>query len=187
MNTPMETKLKLLVDTSLELIDATMYRKIIGPLMYMTNTRPNICFDVNTLIQFLVDPRRVHLVATKHVMRYLKGTLDYGLNYDGDNDFRLSGYTNSDWAGSVSDRKSTSRCCFSLGSAMISWKSRKQSSVSLSMVEAEYIVACSASYESIWLWKLLIDLFDLDMEATWILCDNQSYIKMTENPVFHDK
>jgi hypothetical protein len=104
-----------------------------------------------------------------------------------DNNFRLSGYTDSDWVGSVSDRKSTSGCCFSLGSTMISWKSRKQSSISLSTAEAEYIVACSASCEAIWLRKLLTGLFDLEMEATVILCDNQSCIKMTENHVFHDK
>jgi hypothetical protein len=89
--------------------------------MYLTNTRPDIFFFINTLSQFLVEPRRVHLVAAKHVMRYLKGTIDYGLSYDGDHDFTLSGYTDADWAGSVSDRKSTSGCCFSLGSTMISW------------------------------------------------------------------
>jgi hypothetical protein len=96
MNTPMETKLKLVVDTSSELIDATLYRHIIGLLMYLTNTRPYICFAVNTLIQFLVEPKRVHLVAAKHVMRYLKVTLYCGLSYNGDHDFRLSGYTDSD-------------------------------------------------------------------------------------------
>ena len=79
MNIAMETKLKLLVDTSSELVDVTLYRQIIGSLMYMTNTRPDICFVVNTLSQYLVEPRRVHLVAAKHVMRYLKGMLDYGL------------------------------------------------------------------------------------------------------------
>jgi hypothetical protein len=136
MNTPKEAKLKLLVDTSSELIDATLYRQIIGSLMYLTNTRPDICFAMNNLSQFLVEPRRVHLVAAKHVMRYLKGTIDYGLNYDGDHDFTLSGYIDVDWAGSVSDRKSTSGCCFSLGSTMISWQSRKQSSIALSTTEA---------------------------------------------------
>jgi hypothetical protein len=102
-------------------------------------------------------------------------------------DFKLYGYTDSNWAGSASDRKSTSGCCFSLGSAMISWQSRKQSSIALSTTEADYIVACFASCEAIWLRKLLTGLFDLEMEATVILCDNQSCIKMTENPVFHDK
>jgi hypothetical protein len=187
MNTPMEAKLKPLVDTSSDLIDATLYRQIIGSLMYLPNTRPDICFAMNTLSQFLVEPRRVHIVDAKHVMRYLKGTMDYGLSYDGDHDFTLSGYTDSDWAGSVADRKSTFRCCFSLGSAMISWQSRKQSSIALSTTEAEYIVRCSASCEAIWLRKLLTDLFDLEMEATMILCDNQSCIKMTENHVFHDR
>jgi hypothetical protein len=187
MNTPMEVKLKLLVDTSSELIDATLYRQIIRSLMYLMNTRLDICFSMNTLSQFLVEPRCVHLVAEKHVMRYLKGTIDYGLSYDGDHDFTLSGYTDADWVGSVFDRKITSRCYFSLGSAMISWQSRKQSSISLSTVEVEYIVACFASYEAIWLRKLLTDLFDLEMRATLILCDNQRCIKMTENPVFHDR
>jgi hypothetical protein len=139
MNTPMETKLKLLVDTSSELVDATLYKQIIGSLMYQTNTGPGICFPVNTLSQYLAEPRRVHLVAAKHVMRFLKGTLDFGLRYTGDHDFKMVGYTNSDWVGSVSDRKSTSGCCFSLGSAMTSWKSRKQSSIALSTIEAEYI------------------------------------------------
>jgi hypothetical protein len=108
MNTPMETKLKLLVDTSSELVDATLYRQLIGSLMYLTNTMLDICFVVNTLSQYLVEPRRVHLVATKHVIRYLKGTLDFGLCYNGDRDLRLIGYTDLDWAGSVSDKKSTS-------------------------------------------------------------------------------
>jgi hypothetical protein len=81
--------------------------------------------------------------------------MDYGLSYDGDHDFTLSGYTNADWAGSVADRKSTSGCCFSSGSTMISWQSRKQSSIALNTAEAEYIAACSASCEAIWLRKLL--------------------------------
>jgi hypothetical protein len=172
MNTPMEAKLKLLVDTLSELIDDTLYRQIIGSSMYLTKTRPDICFVVNTLSQFLVEPIHIHLVATKHVMKYLKGTLDCGVSYDGDHDFTLSGYTDSDWVGNVSERKSTSGCCFSLGSAMISWQSRKQSNIALSTAKAEYIVACFSSCEAIWICKLLIGLFDLDMEATMILCDN---------------
>jgi hypothetical protein len=120
-------------------------------------------------------------------MRYLKGTLDCGLSYDGDHDFRLSGHTDSDWVGSVSNRKTTSRCCFSLGSAMISWQSRKQSIIALSTTEAKYIATCSASCEAKWIRKLLTGLFDLEMEETTILCDSQSWIKMTKNHVFHDK
>jgi hypothetical protein len=137
MNTPMETNLKLLVDTSSKLVDVTLYRHIIGSFMYLTNTRPYICFVVNTLSQYLVEPICVHLVSTKHVMRYLKGMLDYGLCYTRDHDFILFGYTNSNWAGSVSNRNKTLGCCFSLGSTMTSWKRRNKYSISLSMAEAK--------------------------------------------------
>jgi hypothetical protein len=121
MNTPMEMKLKLLVDTLSELIYAMLYRQIIGSLMYLTNTRLDICFSMNNLGQLLVESRHVHLFSAKHVRRYLKSTLDYGLSYDEDHNFKLSGYTDSDWARSVSDRKITLGCCFNLGSTMISW------------------------------------------------------------------
>jgi hypothetical protein len=86
MYTPMETKLKLLVDTSSELVDVSLYKRIIGSVMYLTNTRPDIFFSLS---QYLVEPRRVHLDDAKHVMRYLKGTLDFGLCYTRDRDFRL--------------------------------------------------------------------------------------------------
>ena len=134
MATPMDTQLKLLVDASSELVDVTLYKQIIGSFMYLKNTRLDICFAVNTLSQYLVEPRHVHLVTTKHVIRYLKGTIDYGLSYTRDQDFRLYSYTYSDQEGSVSDRNITSRGCFSLGFAMISWLSRNQSSVALRSV-----------------------------------------------------
>jgi hypothetical protein len=92
MNTPMEMKLKLLVDTSSKLVDATLNRHIIGSVMYLMNTRLDTCFSLS---QYLVETRRVHIVASKHMMRYLKGTLDFGLYYTKDHDFRLIGYTNS--------------------------------------------------------------------------------------------
>ena len=97
---------------------------------------------MNTLSQYLAQPRRVHLIATKHVMRYIKGTIDFGIYYDGNHDYRLYGYTDADWAGSILDRKSsTTGGCYSLGSVMISIFCRKQFSVALSTAEAEYIVA----------------------------------------------
>ena len=82
MTTPMASNLKLLSDASSETVDATMYCQMIGSLMYLTNTRPDICFAVNTLSQYLIDLRRVHLTAAKHILRYLKGTVDYGIKYD---------------------------------------------------------------------------------------------------------
>ena len=118
MATPMASNLKLLNDASSESIDATMYRQMIGSLMYLTNTIPDICFAVNTLSQYLTDPRSVHLTAAKHILRYLKGTIDYGIKYDVNQNINLEGYVDSDWAGSAIDRKSTSGCCFSMGSCL---------------------------------------------------------------------
>jgi hypothetical protein len=108
MTTPMTTNPKLLCDTLLEIMDSTLYRQMIGSLMYLTNTRLDICFAVNTLSQYMVEPKHVYLIAAKHVMRYLKGTIEYGIKYDADCEFRLQGYSDSDWGGSVTDRKSTS-------------------------------------------------------------------------------
>ena len=161
MTTLMESNLKLLSDSSSKAVDATMYRQMIKSLMYLMNTRSDICFVVNTLSQFLKDPRHVHLIVAKHILRYLKGTVDYGLNYEVNQKINIEGYVDSYWAGSAIDRKSTSGCCFNMESGVISWFSRKQSSVALSTAEAEYEAACSASYEAVWLRKLLSDLFDL--------------------------
>ena len=91
----MDTNLKLLSNESSELVDMTQYRHIIGSLMYLTNSRPYICFVVNTLSRYLVEPIHVHLVVAKHVRRYLKGTVDYGLSYHGDHEFRLYSYADS--------------------------------------------------------------------------------------------
>ena len=100
--------------------------------MYLVNTRPNMRYAINILIQYMVQPKRAHWVAAKHVLRYLKGTVDYGLNYERRDGIELIGYTDSDWVGSAVDRKSTSRCCFNFGSTVVSWFSRKQNSVALS-------------------------------------------------------
>jgi hypothetical protein len=126
-------------------------------------------------------------VAAKHVLMYLCGTVDYGLDYHRGDGVHLVGCTNSDWAGCVSDRKSTSGCCFGLRSIVVSWFSWKQKLVALSSTEAEYIVASQASYEALWLRKMLVGLFDVQLRPTVIYCDNQSCIKISENLVFHDR
>ena len=102
-------------------------------------------------------------------------------------DVKLQGYTDSHWAWSVVDQKNTFGCCFSLGSGMISWLSRKKTSVALSTLEAKYIAASVASREAVWLRKLLAGIFDLELEPTLIHCDNQSCVKLNENLVFHDR
>ena len=107
------------------------------------------------------NPRNFHLIAAKHILRYLRDTIDYGLKYDANQNINLEGYVDSDWQGSAIDRKSTSGCCFSMGSSVISWFNRKQSYVALSIAEAEYVTSCLTCFEAVWLRTLLFDLFDL--------------------------
>ena len=178
MTTPMAWNLKLLSVPSSDSTDATMYRQMIGSLLYLTNTILDIFFAVNTLSQFLMDLRHVHLMVAKHALRYLKGTVEHELKYDANPKTNLEGYVDSDWASSAIDRKSTSGCCFSMGSGVISWFSKKKSRVALSTAKAEYVTACSSSREAVWLRKLLSDLFDLQLDATCIHCDNQSCLKL---------
>ena len=104
MAIPMESNLKLLCDASSKMFDSTMYRQMISSLMYLTNTRPDICFVVNTLNQSLVDPIHVHLIATNHVLRYLKGTVDYGLKYDVNQKIKKHGYVDSNLEGVMLSR-----------------------------------------------------------------------------------
>ena len=98
ITTPMASNLKLLSDASSKVVDATMHHQMIRPLLYLTNTRLDICFAVNTLSQFLIDPRHVHLISKKHILRYLKGIVDYGLKYEANQKINLEGYVDLDWA-----------------------------------------------------------------------------------------
>jgi hypothetical protein len=187
MPTPMVTNWRKLSASESELGDATRYRQLVGSLMYLVNTRPDICFVVNTLSQYTVEPRRVHLIAEKHVLRYIAGSVEYGLDYVRGDGVGLIGYTVSDWARCAVDRKSTSGCCFGLGSIVVSRFSRKRKSVALSSAEVEYMAASQASCKDIWLRKLLVGLFDHELRPTVIHWDNQSCIKLFENSFFHDR
>jgi hypothetical protein len=109
--------------------DPTLYQQIIGSLMYLIHTRLDICYAVNALIHFMCEPKHIHMVVVKHIVRYVRGTIAYGFRYTSSGGVMLHGYTNSVWMGSTVDRKSTSIYFFSLGSAMISWSSRKQGSI----------------------------------------------------------
>jgi hypothetical protein len=106
------------------------------------------------------------------VMRYLKGTMDYGLKYVVESEINLLGYSDSDWADSVANQKSTLGCCFTLGSDMISWIIKKKPCVEIGTTEAKYVASCAKSHEEVWLRKLLTVLYNIAMEATCILCDN---------------
>ena len=116
----------------------------------------------------------MHWTIAKHILRYITVIVDYGLDYVKSDGVKLVGYSDSHWASCASDRKSTSRCCFELGSVVVSWFNRKQKSVALSSVEAKYMVVSQVSCEAIWLRKLLVGLFGREMRSTTIYCDNQS-------------
>jgi hypothetical protein len=131
MITPMTTNLNTLGYSYSDLVDPTIYMQLIGSLMYLVNTRRDIFFVVNTLSQFMVESRQVHWVATKQVLRYLWGTIGFGLRYVIGDGVRLHGYSGSYWEGSVVDLKSTSGGSFSLGSTVLSWFSRKPTSMEL--------------------------------------------------------
>ena len=143
MTTPMASNLKLLSDASLGAVDATMYHQMIGSLMYLMNTRRDTFFAVNTLSQFLTDPRNVHLI----IASTMRGIVDYGLKYEANQKTKLEGYVDSDWAGSSIERKSTSRCCFSMGLGVISQFSGKESCMALRIAEEKYVASCSVIQE----------------------------------------
>ena len=135
----------------------------------------------------MVKPTKIFWKASKHVLRYLSGTSGYGLWYRQEDGAKLCGFTDADWAGSPTDRKSTSGGVFSIGSIAVSWYSRKERFVALSSVEAEYMAASLAACEAIWMRKILVGLFGFHLEPTVIYCDKQSCIKLSDNPVFHDR
>ena len=166
--------------------DKKVYQEIVGSLIYvMTATRPDLSFIVTKLSQFMSNPSSCHLYLAKHVLRYLKGTLDYKLRFrksmQGEN---VHGYCDADW-GSSEDRKSITGYVFKIceDSSAVSWKSRKQPTVALSTCEAEYMALAAAIQESKFLRNLLTELYVLCSVPTTIFCDNQSAIFLSKNPV----
>ncbi|KAK5777458.1 hypothetical protein PVK06_045425 [Gossypium arboreum] len=151
-----------------EQVSESTYRSLIGCLLYLTATRPDIMFVVNVLSRFMHCCDMQNLQAAKRVLRYIKGTLSHGLQFSKTENLKLVGYTDSDWAGSKDDMKSASGYAFTLGSAMFCWSSRKQSMVAQSKAEAEYVAATSAVNQAIWLRKILADLNLHQREATEI-------------------
>eukprot|EP00253_Pinus_taeda_P005301 PITA_05301 len=158
--------------TSGEEVDATVYRQLVGSLMYLVITRPDICYAVNQLSQAMVKPTKLFWNVGKHVLRYLRGTSGYGLWYRQEDEVKLCGFTDADWAGIPTDRKSTSGGVFSIGSIAVSWYSKKQRSVALRSAEAEYMAASLAACEAIWMRKILVGLFGSHLDPTMIYFDN---------------
>nr|CAN63433.1 hypothetical protein VITISV_033829 [Vitis vinifera] len=157
-STPMNQKEKFCKEDSAKKVDEGLYRSMIGCLMYLTTTRPDIMHVVSLLSRYMHCASEIHFQATKRVIRYVKGTMDYGIKFSQVQSFNFHGFSNSDWAGCVDDMRSTSGYCFSFGSGVFSWSSRKQEVVAQSTAEAEYIAAVAAVNQALWLRKLLTDL-----------------------------
>ena len=140
--------------------------------MYLTATRPDILFPVSVLSRFMHCASELHLKAAKRVMRYIKGTINFGVKYYQVQDFKLLGFSDSDWAGSFDDMKSTSGYCFSMGSGVFFWSSKKQEVVAQSTAEAEFIAIVTAVNQAIWLRNIMVDLGLKQDQSTEIFVDN---------------
>ncbi|GJZ67589.1 putative ribonuclease H-like domain-containing protein [Tanacetum coccineum] len=171
----METLKPLLKDAEAEDVDVHIYRSMIGSLMYLIASRPDIMFAVCACARFQVTPKVSHLHAVKRIFRYLKGQPKLGLWYPKDSPFDLEAYTDSDYAGASLDRKSTTGGCQFLGSRLISWQCKKQTIVANSTTEAEYVAAASCYGQVLWIQNQMLD-YGYNFMNTKIFIDNESTI-----------
>jgi len=185
--TPMVTGCSLNTNDDLAVVHQPTYRSMIGSLLYLTGTRPNIMHVVGIVGRFQENLKEAHLQAVKRIFKYLQGTQNYGLWYPRDTDLTLHAYTDADWAGSMDDRKSTSGGAFFMGSRLVSWFSKKQSSISLSTAKEEYVAAASCCTQLLWMMQILQDFKTNCTQTISILCDNTSAISVSKNPVMHSK
>ena len=182
----MSSSTKLNVDSSRVEVSPTLYRSIIGSLLYLTASRSDIAFSVGVCARYQAAPKESHLTAVKRIIWYINGTPDYGLWYSKDSNACLTVYLDADWASSVNNRTSTSGGCFYLAKNLVSWMSKKQNSVSLSTAEAEYIAAGSCCTQLLWMKKLLHD-YGILQNTMYVFCDNTSAINLSKNLVQRSK
>jgi hypothetical protein len=187
MGTPMVTRCKLRKDDDSSDVDQRSYRSMIGILMYITTSRPNIMHVVGMVGRYQVAPKEIHLQDVKRIFRYLKETMTYGLWYPKNQNLQLTSYSDADWANCVDERKSTSGGAFFLGDSLVAWLSKKQGSISLSTTEVEYIAAATCCTQVLWMIQTLADLEVKYTAPIPIHCDNTSAISVSKNPVFHSK
>ncbi|KAK1363984.1 hypothetical protein POM88_039545 [Heracleum sosnowskyi] len=174
------------LDSKGKKVDSSAYMGMVGSLLYLTASRPDIMFATYLCARFRVDPKESHLVAIKRIFRYLKGTHNLGLWYPKNTGFDLVGYSDSEYAGCRIDRKSTTGSCQFLGGRLVSWFSKKQHSVSTSTAEAEYIAAGICCAQILWMKNQLLD-YGLVLNNIPIYCDNTSAIAISDNPVQHSR
>ena len=168
-------------------VDSILYKQMVGSMMYLTATRPDIMFAVSLISRYMSKPTELHLMAAKRILRYLQGTTDFGIFYSKGGNKELIGFTDSDYAGSLKDRKSTSGYAFILSSGAVAWSSRKQPIVTLSTTEAEFVAAAACSCQAVWMKRILRKLGYEGNISTTIFCDNSSTIKLSKNPVMHGR
>ncbi|XP_047963810.1 uncharacterized mitochondrial protein AtMg00810-like [Salvia hispanica] len=184
---PMDPLKQLKEDTGNAMTDPARYRRLIGRLLYLCITRPDITFAVHKLSQYVSKPCIEHWEASERVLRYLKSTPGHGLFYSSETSPTLSIFADADWAACPDTRKSMTGYCLFLGSSLISWKAKKQHTISRSSAEAEYRAMAHATCEVVWAIALLTD-FGIKVEkAVPLYCDNQATVHISSNPVFHER
>ncbi|GJS22262.1 retrovirus-related pol polyprotein from transposon TNT 1-94 [Tanacetum coccineum] len=186
MKTPMSSDTKLTKDEECESVDSTKYRGMIGSLLYLTASRPDIMFSVCLCARFQEAPKTSHLEAVKRIFRYIKGTTYLGLWYPKGTGIETVVYADSDHAGDYVDRKSTSGICTFVGCCLTSWFSKKQTALAISTTEAEYVSARKACQQALWMKQALID-YDIRLNDVPIMCDNKGAIDLSKNPVQHSR
>lgn len=180
--TPAYTQSKL-DDTGPPVADPTLYRSLARGLQYLTFTRPDISFAVQQICLYMHDPRELHFHVLKHILRYIRGTLDLGLQLHRTATAGLISYSDADWGGCPSTRRSTSGYCVFLGDNLVSWSSKRQPTVSRSCAETEYRGVANAVAETCWLRNLLRELYTPIPKATIVYCDNVSAVYLSTNSV----
>ena len=165
-----------------------LYLSIVGALQYLTHTRPDLAYTVKKLSQFRHAPIVAHWAACKRLLRYIKGTIHYGLFFHPAKVFSLEGYSDADWVTSIDDRKSVPGMCIFLGGNLISWSSKKQSVVARSSIESEYHALASSASELQWIHQLLNELgIRLQTSYPLLWCDNMGAQALASNPVHHTR
>ena len=186
VSTPMSTATSLDPDENGEAVDQREYRSMIGSLLYLTATRPDIQFAVCLCARFQASPRSSHQTTVQRIFRYLKHTPEFEIWYSASSSLDLVGFSDADFAGCGIDRKSTSGTCHFLGSSLICWSARKQSSVAQSITEAEYIAAASCCSQILWIVQTMRD-YGVTYKSVPLMCDSSSAICLAHNPVFHGR
>ncbi|GJX32380.1 retrovirus-related pol polyprotein from transposon TNT 1-94 [Tanacetum coccineum] len=184
--TPMSTEINLTNNNEADSMDSSKYRGMIGSLLYLTASRPDIMFSVCLCARFQENPKTTHLEAVKRIFRYIRGTSHLGLWYPKGTRIETVVYADSDHAGDYVDRKSTSGVCTFMGCCLTSWFAKKQTALAISTTEAEYVSAGKACQQALWMKQALID-YGIRLDDVPIMCDNKGAIDLSKNPVQHSR